>query len=478
MKESAIQLTARAPTSELERRSGEYFDAVMASSYTRTSHLFAILMGTQWLFGVVLALTLSPYAWAGRIRSPHVHLLAAVVLGGVLSALPIFLAIRRPAWVGTRHVIACAQMLWSALLIHLTGGRIETHFHVFGSLAFLAFYRDWRVLVPATIVVAGDHFLRGMFWPESVYGVLMPGSWRFLEHAGWVVFEDVILVLLCIRGAQEARLVTQRQAEAELASIREQEKSAALDIALADLRTSQGALVRSEKLAAIGQLAASVGHELRNPLTAVRNASTYIAKKLADPKPTGGAPSDPRIPQFLNIIDRELGVAARIISDLLDFARERPPTLNPCPLRPLVEEAISVVPSADHVKVVNAVPDDLPAPDLDKDQFRQVIVNLVQNAVEAIPADRAGEVCVTAEGGEGVPWKLLVRDNGPGMPQSVASRIFEPLYTTKSRGTGLGLAVVANLIRGHGGSIAVETTEDGGACFTIELPARSREQAA
>ena len=96
-------------------------------------------------------------------------------------------------------------MLMGALLIHLTGGRIETHFHVFGSLAFLAFYRDWRVLVPATIVVALDHLLRGIFWPQSVYGVLVASQWRWLEHAAWVVFEDVFLVVSCLRSVAEMR---------------------------------------------------------------------------------------------------------------------------------------------------------------------------------------------------------------------------------------------------------------------------------
>jgi len=73
----------------------------------------------------------------------------------------------------TRHVIAVAQMLWSELLINLTGGQIETHFHVFGSLAFLAFYWDWRVLITATLVVAADHIVRGVWWPQSVFGVLV-----------------------------------------------------------------------------------------------------------------------------------------------------------------------------------------------------------------------------------------------------------------------------------------------------------------
>lgn len=93
------------------------------------------------------------------------------MVGGIISLFPALLGLFRPGRPSTRYTIAVAQMLMGALLIHLTGGRLETHFHVFGSLAFLAFYRDWRVLVPATIVVALDHLLRGAFWPQSVYGV-------------------------------------------------------------------------------------------------------------------------------------------------------------------------------------------------------------------------------------------------------------------------------------------------------------------
>ncbi len=106
-------------------------------------------------------------------------------------------------------------MLMGALLIHLTGGRIETHFHVFGSLAFLAFYRDWRVLVPATIVVALDHLLRGMFWPQSVYGVMVASQWRWLEHAAWVMFEDIFLVMACVRSFAEMRETAERTATLE-----------------------------------------------------------------------------------------------------------------------------------------------------------------------------------------------------------------------------------------------------------------------
>src|SRR5437762_5325656 len=112
-------------------------------------------------------------------------------MGAGLTLFPLILVREMPGSARTRQVIAVSQMLWSALLIHLTGGRIETHFHVFGSLAFLAFYRDWRVLIPATVVIAADHLVRQLFWPESVFGLANPESWRFLEHAGWVAFEDL-----------------------------------------------------------------------------------------------------------------------------------------------------------------------------------------------------------------------------------------------------------------------------------------------
>src|SRR5678810_641409 len=95
-------------------------------------------------------------------------------------------------------------------LIHLTGGRIETHFHVFGSLAFLAFYRDWTVLLTASRSVAADHLLRCLLWPESVYGISNPEWWRFLEHAFWVVFEDIVLIMACLRGLQEIRELSER----------------------------------------------------------------------------------------------------------------------------------------------------------------------------------------------------------------------------------------------------------------------------
>src|SRR5437764_14197669 len=120
-----------------------------------------------------MALIVSPRTWIGESSSVHPHVYAAIFFGGLVSALPIYFALTRPGEVVTRHTVAIGQMLMSALLIHLTGGRIETHFHVFGSLAFLAFYRDWRVMITASFVVAADHFIRGVFMLHHVFGVFM-----------------------------------------------------------------------------------------------------------------------------------------------------------------------------------------------------------------------------------------------------------------------------------------------------------------
>jgi len=196
-------------------RAAMYYSEYQKEIYTWTDRLFAKLMIAQWIFGICMALWVSPRTWIGASSSIHLHVFAAVFLGGALAAFPVLLVWLQPGRALTRHTIAVAQMLTSALLIHLTGGRIETHFHVFGSLAFLAFYRDWRVIVTATIVAAADHLLRGLFWPQSIFGVLTPSSWRWLEHAGWVIFEDAFLLISMHKSVKEMAEVTTRRANLE-----------------------------------------------------------------------------------------------------------------------------------------------------------------------------------------------------------------------------------------------------------------------
>jgi signal transduction histidine kinase len=453
----------------LEERAARLFSQHQQEVWRRVDGRFARLMVGQWLFTLAVAALFSPHGWEGKVHVARLHVPVALVLGGVLTAVPVARVWRRPGTALTRHGVAFCQVLASVLLIHLTGGRIETHFHLFGSLAFLAFYRDWPVLLTGTAVAVVDHLVRGTLWPESLYGTASPEPWRLLEHLFWLGLIDGVLLLSCRDAVREMREMARRRAGAELASEREQERTRELDTALTELRETHEHLIRVEKLAAVGQLAAGVGHELRNPLAAVRNAHAYLSKRLARPEASaiGG---DARVPQFLALMDRELSNCARIISDLLDFAREHPLSLQPCPLRPLVDEALGVVPAREGVRVLNHVPEELPVPLLDREQFRQVLINLVQNAVEAIPPERGGEVRVRAEGGGSEPLRVRVMDDGGGIPADVLPRIFEPLFTTKRQGTGLGLPIVASRVERHGGTLQVKSEPGRGSEFIIQLP--------
>lgn len=196
-------------------RAQQIFQSDLQRIVLRTDRMFFWLLIAQWLGAVVVALVWSPRTWIAQYWSLHQHVIAAAVLGGLFAAYPLYLIVRRPGEAYTRHVIAVGQMLQSALLVHVTGGRIETHFHVFGSLALLAFYRDWPVLITGSAVVYADHLALGAWFPLSVYGVAAATIWRSLEHAFWVIFEDVFLVLSCRTGIRELRAIAERQLQVE-----------------------------------------------------------------------------------------------------------------------------------------------------------------------------------------------------------------------------------------------------------------------
>jgi PAS domain S-box-containing protein len=214
-------------------RAEELFQQHRRQIFRQTDQLLATLMVCQWLACIVIALLVSPRTWDGESSQIHIHVWSAILIGGAISLFPVWMTRVWPGAVATRNVIAVAQMLMSALLIALTGGRIETHFHIFGSLVILSFYRDWRVLIPATIVVALDHFLRGVYLPYSVYGVLSASPWRSIEHAGWVVFEDIFLIISCFRSVREMRFIANRTAALESSDERSRQLFADAPIGMA-----------------------------------------------------------------------------------------------------------------------------------------------------------------------------------------------------------------------------------------------------
>jgi hypothetical protein len=218
-----------AAAKKIVQRTQERFERYRQRTLASTDRLFMWLLIGEWLFGIAVALLFSPYGWSGKTRVVNFHVWIALGLGAAIISLPVMLALRKPGHTLTRHVVAVAQMLMSALLIHLSGGRIETHFHVFGSLAILAFYLDPWVMLTATITVGLDHVIRGMVWPESVYGITNPEWWRFLEHGFWVGFCVAFLVVSCRRHLREWLAAAEEGGMIEAMAESEWKKSSVLD---------------------------------------------------------------------------------------------------------------------------------------------------------------------------------------------------------------------------------------------------------
>ncbi len=236
-------------------------------------------------------------------------------------------------------------------------------------------------------------------------------------------------------------------------------RTAELEQAVAQLHDTQEQLVRREKLAMLGQLASGVGHELRNPLGVMTNAVYYLEMVQPD--------AAPEVRDYLGILRSQIGLAEKIVSDLLDFSRILPPRRDVVAVADIVaaQQARLTVPPEVSLRV--DVPADLPRVSVDAVQIGQILFNLLINAVQSLDG-RGGAIRVgSSVAGERV--RLHVEDDGPGVPPGLRSKIFEPLFTTRARGIGLGLAVSRSLAEANGGALELDDTERG-ARFTLSLP--------
>ncbi|MCA9692573.1 MAG: histidine kinase [Myxococcales bacterium] len=214
----------------------------------------------------------------------------------------------------------------------------------------------------------------------------------------------------------------------------------------------------AERLAAIGQIAASIGHDLRNPLAVIQTSAHMLARRTS---------GEPRLARHLTKITDQITLCTVIIADLLELARNRPPELHPTFLPELVREAANSVPRPAGVAVSFELAPDQPAAAVDAGQLRQLVVNLVLNAVQAVGT--AGAVTVRLGARDGV-HELTIEDDGPGLPSDAVERLFEPMFTTRSAGTGLGLMLCRRIVDSHHGKITAENREEGGARFRVVLP--------
>lgn len=234
---------------------------------------------------------------------------------------------------------------------------------------------------------------------------------------------------------------------------------------ISERKQMQKQLMRAEKLDILGQLAAGISHELRNPLGAIKNAAFFLNMTLEEPMQ--------EVKETLELLEKEVATSERIISSLLDFARAKPPIRRKVNIAKIIKEALSLANVPDTIKVSTKI-ESLPTILADPDQLAQVFRNIILNAVQAVPD--GGRLVVKSE----VPspkWVAVsFADTGIGIPKDNLGRIFEPFFTTKAKGIGLGLAVTKSLVEGHGGTIEVKSKVGKGSTFTVRLPISRKQE--
>ena len=230
------------------------------------------------------------------------------------------------------------------------------------------------------------------------------------------------------------------------------------------LNEAQERLVRSEKLAIVGKLASGVGHELRNPLGAIRNALFIIKKKSGN---TCISNDVQKFNKLVEIVEKETDRSIKIVNDLLGFSRTAKPTVSPTNICSIIESSLSRLKIPDKINKVVQVEDTLPLVAVDANQIEQVLINLIQNALDAMP--KGGWLTIHARR-ENNFLAVTITDTGCGIPDTIKNKIFDPLFTTKPKGMGLGLAISSNIIQRHEGSIDLKSKEGEGTSFIIKLP--------
>ena len=286
-------------------------------------------------------------------------------------------------------------------------------------------------------------------------------------------------------AGQVGQIVERKQAEEEIRQLNA-DLEERVEARSRELRRAQETLLRQEKLSVLGQLAGSVGHELRNPLSIINNAAYYL--RMIQPQ------ADEKVKEYLGIIEHETRTADKIITDLLEFSRTKSVDKESVQVPALVRKVLERFPPPEEVTVTIHMPEDLPGVDVDPQHLTQVLGNLVVNACQAMTSHGSatgvtshgpatgvtsrgpatglagsGQLTITA-GRQGKEVSIAVRDSGVGIPAENLGNLFEPLFTTKPKGIGLGLAVSRKLMEANDGRIEVQTEPGKGSTFTVFLP--------
>ncbi|MCK4634177.1 PAS domain S-box protein, partial [Candidatus Bathyarchaeota archaeon] len=223
-------------------------------------------------------------------------------------------------------------------------------------------------------------------------------------------------------------------------------------------------LLKSERLAAIGELATMVGHDLRNPLQSIENATYYLNNELLRLSPSTPIPQ--KAIGMIQVLRDSVDYADKIIRDLQDFSATKKPMLKKTDINATVKETLSQVEAPENVGLITEL-GHLPRVEADKNQIKRAFLNLAVNGIQAM--DNGGRLKVSTKKTKGFV-EISFKDTGTGMSKENMEKIFTPFFTTRAKGMGMGLAICKKFVDAHGGSIEVESEVGKGSTFTVKLP--------
>jgi len=238
---------------------------------------------------------------------------------------------------------------------------------------------------------------------------------------------------------------------------------------LSEIRALRREIARNQRLASVGRLAGGVAHEIRNPLSSIKGLATYFKERYQDKLDDQ---------QIANIMIQEVDRLNRVVGQLLDFARPIKISKKPVSMQALIEDSLKLVArqaSEKDIKIETRFPAQMDPVAVDPDQLNQVLLNLYLNAIDSM--DAGGRLAISIKNSQPAHnIEIEIMDDGIGISQEDLAHIFDPYFTTKATGTGLGLANVHNIVDAHGGKVAVESQPGRGTTFTISLPLTAKEK--
>jgi len=307
----------------------------------------------------------------------------------------------------------------------------------------------WALISKDLLNLEGGELTHGEFEFETNRGIICVeyNSSPITREGKTIGFQSIL------RDATERKQLEEKLEEYS------QQLEALVEKRTRQLKETQNQLLKSERLAAIGELASMISHDLRNPLTGIAGATYYLKTKL-------GSETNQKTMEMLEFIEKDIEYLNNTINDLLDYSREIRLELAEATPKSITERALSLVKVPENIQVSDLTQDE-PKIKVDVEKIKRVFVNIIQNAVDAMP--KGGELTITHSELAG-SLEFAFTDTGVGMPKEVMEKLWTPLFSTKAKGMGLGLAICKRIVEAHRGNISVESIVGKGSTFIVTIP--------